>query len=259
MMLFSRPNLEILLTLVRERRTYVVKHTQAPQPVRDALRDLEDQLVALLAAPDFRAAVARDIQLGKTSEQIRDEIIAKVGMMAAARTAKMQARYDAAVERERQLEAARNLEPDDCNIAAVGGARRCSSCGRPGGGHEVDCRRVQRLEREKLQAECDHQSGTVTRTTGDPPGPPCCGRCGLELPERGLANADQSSICITVTGPQNSPTLPIARAILELLQGTDVTCSMPEEAENPYDGDSIEQLGNLRGCPRVIVQTCGLK
>lgn len=42
---------------------------------------------------------------------------------------------------------------------------------------------VQRASREKLQAECDHQSGTVTRTTGDPPGPPCCGRCGLELPE----------------------------------------------------------------------------
>lgn len=84
---------------------------------------------------------------------------------------------------DEELAAARNLEPGDCDIAAVGGARRCGSCGRPGGGHEVDCQRVQRLEREKLQAECDHQSGTVTRTTGDPPGPPCCGRCGLELPE----------------------------------------------------------------------------
>jgi hypothetical protein len=30
---------------------------------------------------------------------------------------------------KRQLEAARNMEPDDCNIAAVGGARRCSSNG----------------------------------------------------------------------------------------------------------------------------------
>jgi hypothetical protein len=85
--------------------------------------------------------------------------------------------------REEQLEAARNLEPDDCTIAAVGGARRCSSCGRPGGGHEVDCLKVRRMESEKLQAACDHRAeyGT-TRTTGDPPGAPCCGRCGLELP-----------------------------------------------------------------------------
>jgi len=84
---------------------------------------------------------------------------------------------------EEELAAARNLEPDDCDIAAVGGARRCSSCGRPGGGHEVDCLRVRRLAREKLQAECDHRSEIVTQTTGDPSGPPCCGRCGLELPE----------------------------------------------------------------------------
>jgi hypothetical protein len=82
---------------------------------------------------------------------------------------------------EEELAAVRNLEPDDCDIAAVGGARRCSSCGRPGGGHEIDCQRARRLEREKLQAECNHRSETVTRTTGDPPGPPCCGRCGLEL------------------------------------------------------------------------------
>lgn len=54
---------------------------------------------------------------------------------------------------EEEFEAARNLEPDDCNIAAVGGARRvswygtrrCSSCGRHGGDHEADClRREQR-------------------------------------------------------------------------------------------------------------------
>ena len=84
---------------------------------------------------------------------------------------------------EEELTAARSLEPDDCDIAAVGGARRCSSCGRPGGGHEIDCLRVRRLEREKLQATCDHRSETMTRTIGDPPGPWCCGRCGLELPE----------------------------------------------------------------------------
>ena len=32
----TRQEIEILLHLVRERRTYVVKHTQAPQPVREA-------------------------------------------------------------------------------------------------------------------------------------------------------------------------------------------------------------------------------
>lgn len=69
-----------------------------------------------------------------------------------------------------------------------------------------------------------------------------------------------TSLCVTITGPRDSGTT-IARAILELLQEADVPCSMPEEAENPYDGDSIEQLGNLRrrlgsgtGL-RVIVQT----
>jgi hypothetical protein len=32
---------------------------------------------------------------------------------------------------KRQLEAARNMEPDDCNIAAVGGARRFLQAARP--------------------------------------------------------------------------------------------------------------------------------
>jgi hypothetical protein len=59
---------------------------------------------------------------------------------------------------------------------------RCRSCGLDDGAHEDGCLTVERAAREKLQAECDHQSGTVTRTTGDPPGPSCCGRCGLELP-----------------------------------------------------------------------------
>ena len=47
------------------------------------------------------AAIARDVRLGRTSQEICDEIIAKVGMMADARTPEMQARYDAAVARER--------------------------------------------------------------------------------------------------------------------------------------------------------------
>lgn len=172
--LFARPNLELLLRIVRS-RMYAIEHTP-PDP--DQLRGLEEQIVARLAAPDawavdFRAAIARDIQLGKTSEQIRDEIIQKVGMLADARTPEMQARYDAAVERER-------------------------------------CFKI----------------------------------------------ADKSSICITVAGPRNSPSLPIARAIVEMLHGSsDVACSMPEEATNPHDGDSIEQLGDLRAGTRVIVQT----
>ena len=169
---FDRQELEILLTLVRVRRTYVLEHTQAPEPVREQLHGLENKIAARLAAPDISAAIAQDIRLGRTSEQIRDEIIVKVGMMAAARTPEMQARYDAAVERE----------------------------------------------------------------------------CGL-------ANGDKSSVCVTIAGPQGRAT-PIARAILELLQEADVPCAMPEEATNPYDGDSIEQLGQLRGgSGRVIVQT----
>ncbi len=50
---------------------------------------------------DHATAIARDVHLGRSGREIRDEIIAQVGMMAAARTPEMQARYDAAVERER--------------------------------------------------------------------------------------------------------------------------------------------------------------
>lgn len=57
--------------------------------------------VVARALDEHSAAIARDVQLGLSSAQIRDEIIAKVGMMADARTPEMQARYDAAVARER--------------------------------------------------------------------------------------------------------------------------------------------------------------
>ena len=116
------------------------------------------------------AAIARDIQLGRTSQQIRDEIIAEVGMMAYSRTPEMQARYDAAVARE---------------------------CGQ-------------------------------ATALGD--------------------------TFVTVTGSSSGDATTIARAILEMLQEADVGCSMPEEVETPYDGDSIEQLGNLH-VRSVIVQT----
>ncbi len=55
----------------------------------------------------------------------------------------------------------------------------CRSCGRRDGTHDDDCRVAERLAKQALQAECDHrlEYGT-TRTTGDPPGPPRCGRCG---------------------------------------------------------------------------------
>lgn len=78
------------------------------------------------------------------------------------------------------MKAVAGMGPDDCNNVAVDVVRRCPSCGRYGSGHEVDCRHVQRLAREKLQAECDHREDYgSTRTTGDPPGLLCCGRCGL--------------------------------------------------------------------------------
>lgn len=49
---------------------------------------------------DHQAAIDRDIQRGLTAKQIRDEIISRVGMMADVRTSEMNARYDAALERE---------------------------------------------------------------------------------------------------------------------------------------------------------------
>ena len=76
----------------------------------------------------------------------------------------------------------------------------------------------------------------------------------------GRYDREAAPIHVTVTGPPDRGTTPIARAILEMLQEADVRCSMPEETENPYDGDSIEQLGNLRRDAglRVVVQTRGV-
>lgn len=170
---FGPQDLEILLALVRDRDAAVVLRHE-PGNVREQLAGLEAKLTAQLAQPSIRAAIAEDIRLGRTSQSIRDEIIGKVGMMAYSRTPEMQARYDAAVARE-----------------------------------------------------------------------------------RGLKHKDKTSLCVTITGPQGSGTL-LARAILELLQETAVACSMPEEVENPYDGDSIVQLGKLRDT-RVIVQTSSVE
>ena len=138
--------------------------------------------VTMLDDHDHSAAIARDIQLGRTSSQIRDEIIQKVGMMADARTPEMQARYDAAVARE--------------------------SAGVPTGA------RV---------------SGALT----------------------------PRDMIVTVTGPYGEDATAIARAVCEMLAEADIDNSMPEEVDNPYDGDSIEQLGNLRRRAglRVVVQT----
>lgn len=62
---------------------------------------------------------------------------------------------------------------------------RCRSCGLYDGAHEKDCAAERRAAEKKLQAECDHRSEYgVTQTTGDPSGPRCCGRCGLELEGR---------------------------------------------------------------------------
>ena len=53
---------------------------------------------------DHSAAIEQDTRLGRSSQQIRDEIIARVGMMADARTPEMQARYDAALFREGKID-----------------------------------------------------------------------------------------------------------------------------------------------------------
>jgi len=59
---------------------------------------------------------------------------------------------------------------------------RCGSCGNLADAHALGCRAVARAERERLQASCSHDpSYGVTRTTGEPLGPPLCGRCRLDL------------------------------------------------------------------------------
>jgi len=172
---FDPQQLQILLLLVGDRSAEeVLKHE--PDPVREQLRAIEKKLKAQLAEPDIRTAIAEDIRLGRRSSDIRDEIIAKVGMLAAARTPEMQARYDAAVERESRG---------------------------PGG----------------------------------------------------------INLVVTITGPQAQATV-VARAVVEMLGEANISASMPEEAVNPYDGDSIEQLGSHRNGLRdrcVIVQTSGAR
>jgi hypothetical protein len=49
----------------------------------------------------------------------------------------------------------------------------CSCGGRPGM-HTEDCL-------AKLRATCGHKGCGRTRTTGSPPGPWCCARCGVVL------------------------------------------------------------------------------
>lgn len=63
----------------------------------------------------------------------------------------------------------------------------CRGCGRRDGTHDVDCRAVREEAMRALQAACDHRAEYgATQTTGDPLGPHCCGRCGIELPYRSL-------------------------------------------------------------------------
>jgi len=69
---------------------------------------------------------------------------------------------------------------------------------------------------------------------------------------------DKNVVYVMITGPQGSGKTILARAILELLQEAGIGCSMPEEAANPTDGDSIEALGYVtreKAPFRVIVQT----
>lgn len=58
----------------------------------------------------------------------------------------------------------------------------CTGCGRRDGTHEDECLVARREERHRIQAECDHRPDYGTRrTTGEPLGPDCCGRCDLML------------------------------------------------------------------------------
>jgi len=73
----------------------------------------------------------------------------------------------------------------------------CRSCGLRDGAHEADCRKAAADDRTELQATCDHRREYgATQTTGDPPGPPCCGRCGKELEWTTVA----TSMDIVLTG-----------------------------------------------------------
>src|SRR5262245_26564410 len=96
---FDRQELEILLYLVRE-LPLRLEHTQMPESARERLGSIENKLAAQLIVADFSGAIAEDVRRKRTSRDIREEIIMKVGMMADARTPEMQARYDAAVARE---------------------------------------------------------------------------------------------------------------------------------------------------------------
>jgi hypothetical protein len=91
------------------------------------------------------SAIAEDVRLGRSSQQIRDEIIGKVGMMAYSRTPEMQARYDAAVEREQiavhgpagaWLFAQNSIAPSTCGHSQIALSNdevptlSCQSCGK---------------------------------------------------------------------------------------------------------------------------------
>ena len=69
----------------------------------------------------------------------------------------------------------------------------CRACGRRDGSHALDCSAADRVARENLRADCDHrlEFGKI-RTTGDPPGPLRCGRCGRRSDPGELTNEDQA-------------------------------------------------------------------
>ncbi len=61
-------------------------------------------------------------------------------------------------------------------------AHRCRGCGLYNGVHAGGCYAARRDAELRLQAECDHSKEGISQTTGIPLGPPCCARCGFELP-----------------------------------------------------------------------------
>lgn len=102
----------------------------------------------------------------------------------------------------------------------------CHGCGRRDDTHDVDCRTARAEGRRALQAACDHRTEYgVTRTTGDPLGPHCCGRCGIELPYQSLRAQPHAT---------TAPAAPTDWAINDVRVGNELSItSRPRSAFRP--------------------------
>jgi hypothetical protein len=125
-----------------------------------------------------------------TKQWARARELLKNGVVATAESAPMESRGTAGDF----LRAALAI---DLTTAASRADGICRSCGLRDGTHASDCRAAAAEARARLQADCDHRREYgLTRTTGDPPGPPCCGRCGKQLELTTVA----TSMDIVLTG-----------------------------------------------------------